>query len=162
MVVLLVYEVITILYVRNDAEATLEGGIFWTRNLNAAAHFWPRWWRNMGYWLCKIYLKSFTMIRNLGVMMQKEKDCGMWLMWRIFRRVFKKQHKDYRHPARFNWLSRMYTYGWAFNKKKQKKIKTIEFLESWAYYNSKYTSLISWWKMCRTYWLLKEDLLSFL
>lgn len=35
---------------------------------------------NMGYWLCKIYLKSFTMIRKLGVMMQKEKDCGMWLM----------------------------------------------------------------------------------
>ena len=24
------------------------------------------------------------------------------------------------------------------------KIKTIEFLESWAYYNSKYISLISW------------------
>ena len=60
-------------------------------------------------------------------------------------------------------LSRMYTYGWAFNRKsKKKKIKPIEFLESWAYYNSKYISLISWWKMCRTYWLLKEDLLSFL
>ena len=113
-VVALVYEVITILYVRNDAEATKEGGIVWTRNLNAAAHFWLRWWRNMGYWLCKIYLKSFTMIRKLEVMMQKEKDCGMWLMWRIVRRVFRKQHKDYRHPARFNWLSRMYTYWPAF------------------------------------------------
>lgn len=28
--------------------------------------------------------------------------------------------------------------------RKSKKIKTIEFLESWAYYNSKYISLISW------------------
>ena len=28
--------------------------------------------------------------------------------------------------------------------RKSKKIKTIEFLESWAYYNSKYITLISW------------------
>ena len=28
--------------------------------------------------------------------------------------------------------------------RKSQKIKTIEFLESWAYYNSKYISLISW------------------
>ncbi len=32
----------------------------------------------------------------------------------------------------------------SIRKSKKKKIKTIEFLESWAYYNSKYISLISW------------------
>ena len=37
----------------------------------------------------------------------------------------------------------------SIRKSKKKKIKTIEFLESWAYYNSKYISLISWFKLVK-------------
>lgn len=47
-----------------------------------------------------IYLNSFTMIRKLGVMMQKEKDFGIRLMRRDSWSGLRKRHKDYRHPAR--------------------------------------------------------------